>query len=200
MDLSPGTTVKVINKGNRPFSIGYDGRTYPLTPSKPSFVPAEAAILWFGDPRSTDSTASFKNPSGVVTVIPDRASEVRRLCVKYGYVSGGELEFLTKEGIHSDNNVPKVEVWGTGEDEDESLPIVLNDPEGSSVTPVTVTAADQSDLIALVKAQSQQILALQQHLGLTNTTELNEGAELPEDDSHLQGEKDSTTFLGLDLE
>lgn len=188
-DLSTGTTVQVTNKGNRPFSIQYAGKVYKLEPSKPNYVPAEAAILWFGDPRSTDSTSSFKTESGGVVVIPDRASEVRRLCVKYGYISGGENEFLSKAEGHEDNAVPDVEVRPVGEDDDDPLPTVLSDPTGESVTPITVTAADQGDLMAMFRRQQEQILALQQQLGVqASTVELGEGQELDEDDSHLQGD------------
>lgn len=199
VDLSAGANVQVINKGNRPFSIQYNGRVYKLEPSKPNYLPAEAAILWFGDPRATDSASSFKNESGGVVVIPDRASEVRRLCVKYGYISGGEIDFLTKQGEFAENNVPKVEVRTVGgEGDDEPLPTILSDPEGESVTPVAVTAADQADLMSLVRAQQQQILALQQHLGLQSTVELGEGQELPEDDSELRGEGSNTNPLSFE--
>lgn len=201
VDLSGGVTVQVTNKGNRPFSIQYNGRVYKLEPSKPNFVPAEAAILWFGDPRATDNASSFKNESGSVIVIPDRSSEVRRLCVKYGYVAGGEIDFLTKQGEFSDNNVPKVEVrtvGGEGDEDNEPLPTILSDPEGESVSPVTVTAADQADLMTLVRTQAQQILALQQHLGLQSTVELGEGQELPEDDSELRGEGNRNSPLDFE--
>lgn len=185
-DLSSGTTVQVINKGNTPFSIQWNSRVHKLEPSKPSYVPVEAAVLWFGDPRSGDSAGSFRTESGEVVVIPDRSSEVRRLCVKYGYQTGGEIEFLTKGKGHEDNNVPRVEVRSL--DDDSILPTVLSDPLGDEVLPANVSVADNNDLLALIKSQQQQISALQQHIGFQpSVIETPEGQELPEDDSYLQG-------------
>lgn len=154
-----GDIVRVVNNGDQPFTIGWDSRQYRLEPGKDTFVPFEACCLWFGDPRSTNSIQSAKNQHGIVSFIPDRDSEIRRLRVKYGNI-GGDERFV--------DPAPDVTIYDlTG----EQIVTVLDDPSGDSITVAQPTVVDQSNLIATIERQQAQINLLLENLGLQKKAE-----------------------------
>lgn len=150
-----GDVVRVQNVGDAPFVIAYDGRNYKLEPQKDVFMPFEAAVLWFGDPRSTNTIQSVRNEKGTVAFIPDRETEVRRLRVKYGNI-GGDERFVQ---VH-----PDVEVYDV---EGNRIKTVLDDPEGEEINVATPTVADQNNLVQLVERQQRQIEFLLGKMGLS---------------------------------
>src|SRR4051812_31898248 len=117
-----GDIVRAVNTGGAVFTIGWDSKQYKLEPGKDTFIPFEAACLWFGDPRSTNSIQSIKNQHGMVSFVPDRDSEVRRLRVKYGNIGGDER--YVDPG-------PSVDLFDL---EGNQITTVLDDPEGEDVT------------------------------------------------------------------
>lgn len=70
-------------------TFGWANRMYTIGPMKKRLVPFDVICLYFGDPRSqvgqivpfTDSTGSGH--------VPERYSEVKRLCVRYGVYEQG---------------------------------------------------------------------------------------------------------------
>lgn len=173
-----GDIVRVVNKGDAPFTIGWDSRQYKLEPGADSFVPFEAACLWFGDPRSTNSIQSATNQHGLVSFIPDRDSEVRRLRVKYGNI-GGDERFI--------DPAPDVEVYDLS---GEVIVTVLNDPEGENVTLAAPTVVDQSNLMATIQRQQAQIDLLLAQFGLQKKDEEEEGGEETSDDEEVELDDD----------
>lgn len=149
-----GDIVRVVNRGEDAFTIAWDNRQYRLNPSEDVFVPFEAAALWFGDPRSSDTIQSVRNEQGLVAFVPDRDSEVRRLRVKYGNI-GGDERFV--------HPAPEVEVFTLS---NVRITTPLDDPEGREVNAATPTLADQDSLLEQVQRQQAQIDFLLQQLGL----------------------------------
>lgn len=127
--LGIGDTVYVINKESNPRTEMFSGRRYVLNPNEKIPVPWEAAVLWYGDPRSSENIASLRDPlTDATSFIPDRESEVRRLVVRYG---GDEhARFPDVEILDLDGN---------------NLYSVIEDPEGSHVMPARATVDEVAE-------------------------------------------------------
>lgn len=161
-----GDIVRAVNTGDLPFTIGWDSRQYKLEPGKDTFIPFEAACLWFGDPRSSNSIQSIKNQHGMVSFVPDRDSEVRRLRVKYGNI-GGDERFVDPG--------PSVDLYDL---EGNQITTVLDDPEGDDVTVATPTITDQNSLVEMVARQQRQIEFLLGKMGLqTDDGDITQGLD-----------------------
>lgn len=132
--LQNGDIVKVVNRQpGRPLTIGYDGRKWKLEPEKPVLIPFEAAALWFGDPRASENVYNLRN-GDLVTMIPDRESERRRLAVKYGDPGDGSGAY------------PKVDIYAIDADGNDQLIIsVLGDPEGENILPAAPPTVSESN-------------------------------------------------------
>lgn len=168
--------MKCVNNEEYPLRVKWDSVEYWLHPGVATFIPTPAAWLFFGDPRSTDVIQAVKDVKGQVAYIPDRASEVRRLRIKYGAgIEGDESNFDTI-------NIPSVTVTTVN---DDPIVTVLDDPTGRSVTPVVQTQTSDDALRALIAEQARQIQALTAHLGLDNTTTAAEESQLPADGEPL---------------
>lgn len=148
-----GQTLKVIlqhgGKDPKHMTLKWNSVEYPIEKGKPAYVPVEACIRHFGDPRSTAMVQALGAADGrTVIFVPDRAAEVRRVRFLYGAPLGGDE--TTFDGVP----VPKVKVYTL---DDEELPVVLNDPSGKSVIPITQTQTDAERFMAIVEAQQEQI-------------------------------------------
>lgn len=122
------TTVYVVNKETNPKTYMFAGRRYLLKPDEKVPVPFEAASLWFGDPRAAQDIISVRDPdTDVVSWVPDRDSEMRRLTVRYG--GDGNTRFPEVEVQDLDGNV---------------LHSVLEDPEGEYVLPTVTTLSESA--------------------------------------------------------
>lgn len=166
--------VRVKNVGTAPLNVGYDGRRWTLKPgaAKDTVMPAAAAFLWFGDPRSGGTSQTVRDEKGILCIVPDRLSEVRRLRAKYGGSTGDEATF-------DDVKIPSVEVYDLDGDR---LTMVIDDPQGNSVLQATSTVAERDDLLALVQRQQRQLEQLMKLAGVDGAEAQTE-RELPVDDS-----------------
>lgn len=158
-NLTDTSLVRVVNKGEKPYTIMYDSISYVLQPGKDTWVPFPAVALWFGDPRSAGTLASIVDERGVRTYVPDRETEVRRLRVKYGNAFGDESVVT---------GYPDVELYDMDNDRVMS---VLDDPTGENVMPAQSTVADQSNLMTIIQRQQAQIDQLAKLAGLNQSAE-----------------------------
>lgn len=135
--------------------IEWDSQRHDLFPGRDAFVPWAAMVSAFGDPRSTDKLQSYRDQHGRVGFIPDRRTEIRRLRTKYDNMYGDESLVA---------HHPFVEVY-----ELDGTPIttVLDDPQGRTTIPVEQTAAQQDELLEIVKRQQLTINTLMQKVGMT---------------------------------
>ncbi len=152
-------TVRVRNTGTEVFTGRYDGQVFPIHPGSEHFVPFVAACLWFGHPDAMDVDARNKY----------RTDEVERLRTKYGIYEATAM--MNVPGIadtpgHPWANdtrdaflvlTPDVEVYTLA---GQKLIMVIDDPEGTTINPDTITQAERAqdqDLIANMKAQMAQM-------------------------------------------
>lgn len=174
--LDVGDVIRAVNRGETTVAIAWNNRPYKLEPGKDQFIPFEAACLWFGDPRSTNSIQSVRNDQGIVAFVPDRESEVRRLRVKYGNI-GGDERFVQEK--------PTIELYDL---EGNQIVTPLEDPLGETVNVATPTVADNNDLLELVARQQRQINLLLQERGLQLDDD-----EKPEDEFSEETDEVSST-------
>lgn len=178
--LDLGDFVTVTNEGDQVINWMFDSRPYRIEPGKSSPIPFEVAVLWLGDPRAAGAVQSQRDGRGVTAFIPDRATEVRRLKIKYGDPSGDENVIDLTKSMH----YPHVSVKTM---EGDPIDFVLTDPTGEKSTPVPVNTSsiDPASLLAIVERQQRQIDTLTQ---LVTTQDHN---ALTEPIAVLQGEESS---------
>lgn len=175
--LAPETDIfRVVNRGDAPLRIAWNQVDYVLQPSEDTFVPAAACFCWFGDPRAATNVKSTTDPSGRVSWIPDRPTEVRRLRIKYSSpLVGDETNF---DGVA----IPDVEVYTVN---GERITTVLQDPQGSTVIPASTTVQSDAELRALVAKQQRELESMRRHLNMDAPSAQNE-SEIPADDGTPQ--------------
>lgn len=142
---------------NTPLTVGWNGRETHLQIGKKVFVQLEAATNAFGDPRSAVAAQAIPmgDPqSGERLFIPDRASEVRRLRLRYGILDGNDTDFYNVHGVFL---APRVKLETESGDEIIS---VLDDPHGNTVNQVATTVQQNSDKDALFEHLTKQVEAL----------------------------------------
>jgi hypothetical protein len=144
--IGPGEHCRAVNQENYPITVGWGNVNYILQPGQDTFLPAEAIINFFGDPRSVDKITHAELANGQHAWIPDRATELRRLRVKWQAMnmSGGEDEL----------NAPHVDVYTLLGD---WVPTVANDPKGLKVIPMLSTTSDRMDLDATISRMQAQL-------------------------------------------
>lgn len=172
--VRPDDIVKVVNREEYPITVKWNSREYRLAPGVDTFVPGACAFLWFGDPRSSGVYQSIPDPDGSRMFVSDRATEVRRLRIKWGAgLEGDEASF---DGVA----VPQVEVWTA---EGERVTTVLDDPDGRNVISASPSIQDDEGLRQLVAKQQRQIEMMKQHIGLNDDEKqaAADESELPRD-------------------
>lgn len=176
--IRPDDIVQVKNNEGYPLHVAWNSRKYELVPGKTSFIPAACAFNWFGDPRSGGTYQSILDVDGTRGFIPDRATEVRRLRIKWGAgLLGDESNF---DGV----DVPDVEIKTA---DGEEIISVLNDPEGKNVITSNTTVRDDEALRELVASQQRQIEAMKQHMGLNDDpSQATAQDEIPADEDESQ--------------
>lgn len=158
-DAAPGTVtlgdwVRVRNVGDEPVKVQWDSRVYKVPVNGETFMPFEAAKLWFGDPRSGGNVASHRDVMGMVSWIPDRATEVRRLRALYDNQFGDERVIA---------NHPHVEVYTQ---QGDRVYTVLDDPDGERTSPAVQSIMDHASLLDQVRRQQATIDLLVQQAGI----------------------------------
>lgn len=148
--IGPGDTCKAVNRESYPITVGWGNISYVLQPNKEAFVPAEAIINFFGDPRSMTNMQRQEEANGQSSWIPDRQTELRRVKIKWQAMnmSGGEDELIT----------PNVDVYTL---EGQPVPTVAKDPTGEAVNPAARTLAaeiDRDKLIDRMQAQLDELI------------------------------------------
>lgn len=197
-------TLKVINRGSRGLRLSWNSRKYDINPmGGVCYMPFECVKLYFGDPRCTNNMRTIKDSIGIVSFLPDRATEVRRLRLLYAAPFGEYMSNVDLGGIFQSDpkeaheigkarafegvSVPNVEVYNI---QDQRIFTILDDPEGLDTIPVQVTAAQRNDLEILVGRQASIIDALAAKLGidpngpaLLNSPDVT--GEVPEEDEEV---------------
>jgi hypothetical protein len=178
-----GETLKVVNVGAQTLRFAWNSRQYVIPPGGADFMPFDAVKVYVGDPRATNNVRTSRDSLGIVSFLPDRATEVRRLRLLYAapfgeYMRASDVggifvsapvesapdpgQVYAWDGVH----VPQVEVYNI---RGERIYTVLDDPEGSLTIPVAVTQShvDRTDVLArLVEQQASIIDALSARLGI----------------------------------
>lgn len=172
-----GDILKVTNEGSKLFRGMWDLVDYVIPPSGSDFLPFEAVKLFFGDPRATTQVRSMRDSRGIVSFIPDRAAEVRRLRLLYSHGFG---DFTGQEGpevVWEKDRIPQVTVETL---QGERIYTVIDDPAGHSVLPASATQADDTHLRDLVEQQGKLIRSLLDRMGMDTVGTL-ANQEIPED-------------------
>lgn len=164
-----GDILKCTNEGTKLFRGQWDLVDYVIPAGGSDYLPFEAVKLFFGDPRSTDSTRSYRDARGIVGYIRDRSTEVRVLRLMYGHGFG---DYTGKEGpevVWEQDRIPHVKVETL---KGERIWTVLDDPAGTSVLPATTTQADESVLRETVVRQGKLLDALMSRLGIDSVDDI----------------------------
>lgn len=202
--IQPGEFCRVTNKKDNLLKIKYNGQIYNLPSGREVVVPFEAAVLWFGDPRTIDKVQLLRDNNGKVqNMLPSRPDEIKRLRFKYGAdLTGDESTF--EETINGQRkpmeNLPDVTVVDLDGNE---ITMVTSDPEGLYVLGGAVAPAiNQNDsLLQIVKKQERQIQLLMKQLELEDVEDeapanVTEG-DLPTDDVAPTPRKYYNTDVGV---
>lgn len=205
-----GETLRVLNVSpSDTYRFAWNSRQYTIPPAGSDYMPFDAIKVYCGDPRSTNNVRTSRDSLGIVSFLPDRQTEVRRLRLLYSapfgeYMAAGDVGGIF---VHtpdpSDNGslaikfawegvrIPLIEVYNI---RGERIYTVLDDPEGSLNIPVNITQShvDRSDQLSrLVQQQSSIIAALSERLGIDpNSPALDNHEDLlnePPPDAHEDG-------------
>lgn len=170
--LTVGTIVKVVNLDpQRIFRGFWDAAEYVIPPGGTDFMPFEAMKLFFGDPRATTSVRSMRDGRGLVSFLPDRAGEVRRLRLLYDHGFG---DYTGQEGpdvVWIKDKIPHVAVYSL---DDQLILTVLDDPAGTHAMPAQQTEAEAIDLRETVIRQGRLIQSMMDRLGVESLDDLQE--------------------------
>jgi len=181
-----GETLRVINTSpTDTYRFAWNSRQYVLPPSASEFMPFDAVKVYTGDPRATNNVRTSRDSIGIVSFLPDRATEVRRLRLLYAapfgeYMRAGDVGgiFVNTTTANADSlaskfawegvRIPQVEVYNI---RNERIWTVLDDPEGAMTIPVALTRHDidsrhTDHLQALIQQQANVIEALSARLGI----------------------------------
>jgi hypothetical protein len=207
-----GETLRVVNVSEQDtYRFAWNSRQYTVGPGMSEFMPFDAVKVYAGDPRATNNVRTSRDTLGIVSFLPDRATEVRRLRLLYSAPFGEYMRASDVGGIfvHTADpsdaglasryawdgvKIPRIEVFNI---RGERIYTVLDDPEGMLSIPVAVTRhqVDRSDQLArLVEQQTSIIEALSARLGidphspaLDNSPDVTDEEPPPEPEVHADG-------------
>lgn len=134
--MESGDIVRALNKSQQAITLRHGSRDYVMHPFKETAIPFDCMVLYFGDPRATKVIRSVKDSFGIVTWIPDRESEVRRLRVKWGVVKGDARQVFTSD---SETQLPDVQFMDF---DGNTIITVVKDPFGEHVETATQTVSE----------------------------------------------------------
>lgn len=143
--MESGEIVRALNNGTMPLTLTYSSRDYVLHPDREVAIPFDCMVSYFGDPRARKEIYSTRDSFGIVTWIPDRDTEVRRLRVKWGLYNG-DARFIPLQ-------IPVTFMDFEG----NRIQTVVDDPMGDSVN-------TQPQTVSEVSLLTSQLIALQARL------------------------------------
>lgn len=162
--MQPGSVVRIRNTSDRTWKDGYNGLTYQALPGGEAIAPFEAACLWFGHPDAIDL-----GPGKTY-----RTDEYLRMRTRYGVLDVLVEDPNSGHNVHTmepccpftqedqwKHNIPPVEVFDI---DGNRIIMVIDDPEGSAVTPSSTSVAQQEILQTQLAAMQNQMAQLQAQL------------------------------------
>jgi hypothetical protein len=180
-----GETLRVTNISTLDtYRFAWNSRQYVIPPTSSEFMPFDAVKVYTGDPRATNNVRTSRDSIGIVSFLPDRATEVRRLRLLYAAPFGEYMRASDVGGIFVNSHptipneelaskfawegvrIPQIEVYNIRGDR---IFTVLDDPEGAMTIPITVTRHDLNSndhLHNLIQQQATLIDTLSQRLGI----------------------------------
>jgi len=179
-----GETLRVLNVStDATYRFAWNSRQYLIPPGGSDFMPFDAVKVYTGDPRATNNVRTSRDAIGIVSFLPDRATEVRRLRLLYSAPFGEYMRASDVGGIFVNSptadptslasryawegvRVPQVEVYNI---RGERIYTVLDDPEGTLTIPVAVTQShvDRSEqFMTVIDQQANLIRVLSERLGI----------------------------------
>lgn len=169
--------VRIVNKGDKTFRDMFANQTYEVEPGKSTFVPFDAAALWFGHPDVFDVSPRQR----------PRTDLFKRLRLRYGAYDQTEevngKDVPVGADVVWERNKPQVEVYTL---EGKRLNTVVDDPEGRNVT------IDDED--ASTRDMSLRMQALENELRLLREAQKSQRAveqnEQDADDGNEDGGED----------
>lgn len=159
--------VTLTNDDDFPWEAMYESRTYHADPHRTINVPFYLVVKEFGDPRSSYK-AQKPNIRGVIHYIPNRESEVARLCFQYGIHDNNVGDGLKAKAPHV-----------TIRDQDGTqITTVLDDFKGTHALPATMDDISERDLLEARLAQIQaQLDALKDNKTPSNLDDVEDVSE-----------------------
>lgn len=178
-----GETLRVVSKDTATLRFQWNSRVHILPPGGEVYMPFDAVKLYCGDPRATSLVRTLRDSIGIVSFLPDRETEVRRLRLLYMAPFGeymaaesaggifqaakpsapGPLGSSAFEGVR----VPQVEVYNI---QGQRVVTVLDDPEGTTVMMTQQTQSESAALQVAFAQQQQLINVMAQRLGMDPAT------------------------------
>jgi hypothetical protein len=167
-----GETLKVINRGRSTLRFMWNSRVYVIPPAGgEQYMPFDAVKLYCGDPRCTSAVRTIRDSIGIVSFLPDRATEVRRLRLLYMAPFGEYMSAEDVGGIFDDRadkvetpgqfeafqnvRIPQVEVYNI---QGQRVITLLDDPEGDLQNPIL---QQQQQIVARDDVYQQRISHLE---------------------------------------
>jgi hypothetical protein len=198
-DINETTLVQITNLGDKPLHYKYGSRPYILPPGKIIGVPYYAACVWFGNPLAVDEGTSEERDRKFRTEEIDRLSTLYGLCgapwnSSEPYIQSDFMDDRISfeydkrdDGWFWHPNLPNVRVTTL---EGDTLPVVVMDPEGETVTPAEASSKSEARATtAAIESLQQQLHSLRLQLARQN-----EGVVAVPDESR-QGVTDAPEVL-----
>lgn len=217
-----GETLRVVNVDVRTIRLAWNSRQYVIQPGMSDFMPFDGVKVYVGDPRATNVVRTNRDTIGIVSFLPDRATEVRRLRLLYAAPFGEYMRGDTAGGIFVNSpddapgygaawegvHIPLLQIFNI---RGERIITVLDDPEGTQNIPIQVTRAMVADdprveqLMNVVHQRDALIDAMAAKLGIDPNSSALDNApdvtgELPPDDApdDVERHDDGTPVMVMD--
>lgn len=127
--------VRVKNVGDKPFRDSFANQPFEVLPNKETFVPFDAAALWFGHPELYDVSPRQRA----------RTQMYARLRQRYGaFDDTNRDDKVTSADEKWEQNRPRIEVYSL---DGERIYMVIDDPDGTRETTVTPDASESQSIL-----------------------------------------------------
>lgn len=139
------------NTGSKPFSQEYANTRFTINPGQRLLIPWDAMCLWLGHPDAVDIDAKRRF----------RTEELERLHVKWGVYEQHQraLESWVDNNGHTQPRMfPSLAVYRI--EDNERIITVVDDPEGSHLTPALQSEREKAQLQDTMEAMRAQMAAM----------------------------------------